>query len=437
MVLNKSSISVILSIMKRTEFSLSFLAWLLLAIWQPSYAFSQSVVEALNPRTDSVINLRIFDQAWSKIDTHFFDPKFNEVDWAKMKYIYRPQAEQAKNREDLLRVIRKMMAELKTSHLEIWAKPMINNKEFRKEIEPKIGRHLKKGEVWTFGNGMKISAIEGQLLITRVFPGSPAERAGIKPGWILAALNDKPVSVGKPVIFEGGNVGRTDVYGFRDLKDTETTLSFPFEWFAVTPQPKIEGRMLEGNICHIMIDEFDYGIGNWVKQAMTNFRLAKGVIIDLRGNKGGFVKEVKRSLSPFFREDTEYGTHINRKGRAKETKVKGQGQKAFSGEVVVLADEFTISGGETFCAVIRENGRGKVVGMKTTGYVLSAHPPFHLSHGVQLLVPTLDYRTPKGVRLEGTGIVPDIVISPTIGDIRTGRDRALDKAIEVLSLQIR
>jgi carboxyl-terminal processing protease len=419
--------------MKRTEFSLSLLVWLLLAIWQPAYPFSQSTVEALNPRTDSVIKLRIFDQAWSKIDKHFFDAKFNGVDWTKMKYVYRPQAEQAKNRDDLLSVIRQMMGELKTSHLRIWANPKINNKEFRKEIEPIIGRQLKKGEVWTFGSGFEDRVIEGQLVITRVFPGSPAERAGVKTGWILTALNHKPLSVDKPVKPESGNGGRTDTYSFHDHKNTETTLSFPFEWFAVAPQSKVDGRILEGNICYIKIDEFDSGIGNWVKQAMIIFKSAKGVVIDLRGNKGGFVKEVKRSLSPFFREDAEYGTYINRKGRAKAMTVKGQGQNAFSGEVIILADEFTISGGETFCAVIRENGRGRIIGMKTNGYVLFAHPPFHLSNGVELLVPNQDYRTPKGARIEGGGIAPDIEISPTTEDIRTGRDHALGKAIEVLT----
>jgi carboxyl-terminal processing protease len=187
-------------------------------------------------------------------------------------------------------------------------------------------------------------------------------------------------------------------------------------------------------IAYIKIQEFIPGIGDWVNKAMGIYQAAKikSVIVDLRDNSGGLLTETKKSLSPFFKQDTGLGTSVNRKSTSKKEIIRGQGQKAFTGNVVILADEGTISAGEIYCSVIRENGRGQIIGRKTAGKVLYSNK-FQLSKNVMLLVATHDYRTSKGARLESTGMMPDIEISrTTIEDIRADRDRILEKAMEIV-----
>jgi carboxyl-terminal processing protease len=417
--------------MKRIACYLSFIAWVLIAICLTSYALPETGAQPLNFGTNAAINLRIFDQVWTKINENYFDPTFNGVDWLKMRKIYRPQAEQAKNIDALLTVIKQMMAVLKTSHLEVRAVPTVKEKEF----EQKMGSY-KKGEIGKFGNGLGWMVSEGQYVITGVNPGSPAERAGVKPGWILTAVNDEPPSFDKALELAWRNEGKPAAYRFRDQQDAEVNLSFGLEWYAAAPDLPIARRMLDANIGYLGIHSFAPGVGNWVKKAMIDFQQtkAKTLIIDLRGNGGGLITETTNCLSYFFKEDVGFGTFVERKGRSNEIKIKGLGQNAFAGEVVVLT-EFTGSAAEMFCAAIREYGRGKIIGVKTLGKVLASRR-FYLPNNIELLVAVRDYRTPKGARLEGSGIVPDVEIGGwTIEDIRTGRDRVLEKARELLSKQ--
>jgi carboxyl-terminal processing protease len=401
------------------------LLWILAFYARPS--FSQEISPQNNPGAITKIKLKIFDQAWIKVNEHYFDPNFNGVNWARMKEIYRPQAKQAENIDALLDVINRMLAELKTSHLHVKSTPVRDYKALKR----KLGKPLKQNEDVFLWGGLVYALIEEKWIVVAVDAGSPAEHAGVKRGWIWTTFNNVPVGDKHPTLSDDG---KADSYSFRDDRNEEVNLLFAPK-ILITPQhPKADWKILEGNIGYIKIQQFISGIGDWVKQSMSNFQAAKvnSVIIDLRGNSGGLIEETKKSLSPFFKQDTGFGTFVDRKNARKKEIIKGQGEKTFTGNVILLADEGSFSAAEMYCSVISENGRGQIIGRKTAGEVLNSNE-FQLSKNIMLLVPTRDYRTSKGARLEGSGIMADIEISrTTIEDIRAGRDRILEKAMEIL-----
>ena len=101
----------------------------------------------------------------------------------------------------------------------------------------------------------------------------------------------------------------------------------------------------------------------------------------------------------------------------------------------MLVDGATGSAAEIFAAVLQDHGRATVIGRRTAGAVLASWF-YRLPDGGELQLSREDYVAPKGRRIEGAGVVPDIAVPRELADVRAGRDRDLEKAIEVLRGEI-
>lgn len=403
---------------------LSLLFFLQAGLFAPIFVNAQqNSAPLIKSETTTAVNLKIFDELWTKVNEKYFDPKFNGVDWVKMKEIYRPKAEKAESKEALLTILRQMLGELKTSHLAVWFAVS------EKRLERTIGENFDGKREWLrLDAGFMTKQIEGRQIVTNVENGSSAKAAGVQMGWALIAVNNQPVS-NEWIRFIESRKGQKIDYRFRDEKDEERNLSLTTD-FIIVKYARVN-RLLEGNVGYLKFDTFQTrGIGDWVRQEIAKFKQSKTVIVDLRGNGGGLISEAKSCLSPFFAQDVEFGTFVERSGKFKEQKIKGRGDDAFTGKVIVLVDEYTGSASEMFSAVMQENGRGQIVGTRTRGKVLNSLQ-FDLSDKVELLVAFRDYLSPKGLRLEGIGIKPDFEVELTFEDIRTGRDRVLEQAIKL------
>src|SRR5215472_4642715 len=90
-------------------------------------AFHASVSADDKPKTASVDpfaisaedKLKVFESLWSAVNERYFDQKFNGVDWARIKEVYRPRIEAASNKIQLKELLQKMLDELHTSHLQL------------------------------------------------------------------------------------------------------------------------------------------------------------------------------------------------------------------------------------------------------------------------------------------------------------------------------
>jgi carboxyl-terminal processing protease len=159
---------------------------------------------------------------------------------------------------------------------------------------------------------------------------------------------------------------------------------------------------------------------------------AKGLVFDLRGNTGGFVREAQLVASVFIRE----GTIVSTRGRTIQSDtLKATGDPiAADLPMVVLVDRGTASASEIVAGALRDSGRAAVVGTRTFGKgVFQEVVPLENGGGIQITVG--QYFTPKGTNLgqglkPGAGIHPDVQVQD---DAKTSRDEAIDAGLKALA----
>jgi carboxyl-terminal processing protease len=180
----------------------------------------------------------------------------------------------------------------------------------------------------------------------------------------------------------------------------------------------------------------------FLRVLQNRLQRARGLVIDLRDNGGGDSEAMTDVASIFLSPRTRLGRFTDRTGRVvvePQTRtamvLAAEAIARFDGSLVILTSERTASAAEIFVASIKAARRATLIGTGTCGCVLAIRRRHLLPDGGELDISEMDYRTNDGTRLEGRGVAPDEVVPLDLGDIRTGRDRAIERAIERLRLQ--
>jgi C-terminal processing protease CtpA/Prc len=177
-----------------------------------------------------------------------------------------------------------------------------------------------------------------------------------------------------------------------------------------------------------------------VDELMSKVRKHKALILDLRGNPGGYVIALQRIAGYFFDHEVKIA---DRKGR-KEMKpqlAKARGDKAFKGQLVVLIDSRSASAAELFARVVQLEHRGTVLGDRSSGAVMESKFFSHQS-GVDVVafwgvsVTDADLIMADGKSLEKTGVTADEIILPTAADLAGQRDPVLARAAELVGVKL-
>lgn len=389
-----------------------------------TYAQSRSVTPLLKRETTPAKNLKVFDAMWEKVNRKYFDVKFNGVNWAGVRERYRPQAEKAESREALLDVLRQAVGELHTSHLSV--KLAVSRRQFEQQVGQKINRQ-QDSLVLTLG--FEITKIDGQYVITETNEGSSAASAGVQPGWVLTHFAGKSPAADN---FDWGgefSEGKSIPVRFQDGNGQEKNVTLTYQW--LIEKPERVSRRLEGNIALIRFSSFAGGTDKWLEQELNQYRNTRGVILDLRGNPGGYMSVLSACLNQFFAREIVFGEFIERGDKGNRLRIKGAKRKAFMLPLVVLVDDKSSSCAEMFAAAMQETGRGKVIGRRTAGAVLASVSE-RLPEDFWLDIAVWDYKTARRRRLEGIGLEPDITVPLTIENIRQRRDADLERALEIL-----
>jgi carboxyl-terminal processing protease len=159
----------------------------------------------------------------------------------------------------------------------------------------------------------------------------------------------------------------------------------------------------------VRLDQFSTGAADDLKKALGAAREAGAdrLILDLRGNPGGYVNEADAVASQFLKSGTVF---VERAADGHETSHPvAPGGVATDLPLIVLVDGGTASSSEIVSGAIQDAGRAQVVGIKTfgTGTVLGEFP---LTDGSALRVGTVEWLTPSGRRIWHEGITPDVVV---------------------------
>ena len=287
------------------------------------------------------------------------------------------------------------------------------------------------------GVGMRIEEVRRGLQVVSVFEGSPAERAGIRQGAIVTAVG------GESIAGQSAEIATAKIKGppgtsvrltvlEPDRKKTRT-LTVKREAISV---PTVESKLETVNGRKLGVVElltFSSGAHGEVRAAIDKLRAqgARGIVLDLRGNGGGLLREAVL-VSSIFIED---GTVVSTDGRNRGRQTYPAEGDALDPElpVVVLVDGGSASASEIVAGALRDRKRATLVGEKTFGKgVFQEVEP--LSNGGALDLTVGRYFLPSGENIDATGIVPKMKARD---DPRTPRDEGLPVALRALASQVR
>jgi Periplasmic protease len=179
------------------------------------------------------------------------------------------------------------------------------------------------------------------------------------------------------------------------------------------------------------MNEFDL-TDEQVDDAMSRAKKHKTLILDLRGNSGGWVTTINRLISNLFDRDVKIGDTKSRKETKTEI-AKSRGDKAFDGKLIILVDSRSASASEVLARTVQLEKRGVVIGDRTAGAVMTSRM-YGGQVGIDVVVffgvsvTVSDLIMSDGNSLEHIGVIPDELKLPTAEDMAAGRDVVLAHA---------
>jgi carboxyl-terminal processing protease len=261
------------------------------------------------------------------------------------------------------------------------------------------------------GIGTEMNLVDDEPVIVGVFRDTPAERAGLLVDDVIAEIDGEPTKgVALDVIVsrirgpEGTavtlGIRRTGSAGLLSVRIVRATVSIPVVTAGVVPGTTIRVVRLE---------QFSDGVADALRVELRSAveSGATGLVLDLRGNEGGYVVEATRVASEFLRDGVVY---IERDAKRREAPVPVvEGGIALDLPVVVLVDGATASAAEIVTGALQDAGRSVTIGTRTfgTGTVLSL---FELSDGSALRIGTVEWLTPDGRVIWRNGLEPDVTV---------------------------
>ena len=276
------------------------------------------------------------------------------------------------------------------------------------------------------GIGVEMGLRDGYVRVLRTLPDNPARKAGILAGDILYKVNGEEVydlsvdEIAKKVRGETGS--EVTVVVIRDGKEK----SFTMKRESINNVSAYVDY--DGKTAIITVTRFDNDTGAKVQGFAKEFKDKKinKVILDLRGNGGGYVSAAQDLLSLWIDNDKVLIQKSKHSGDSSSSTSAG---KAVLGDIktVVLVNGTTASASEIVAGALQDYGKATIVGETTYGKGVVQNL-YDLSNGTTLKVTTAEWFTPKERSINKTGIEPDIEVERSYEDINAMRDPQLDKA---------
>ncbi|MBO5734402.1 MAG: S41 family peptidase [Clostridia bacterium] len=267
-----------------------------------------------------------------------------------------------------------------------------------------------KEEYVGIGVNVSYNAEAGTLTVTSPTAGAPAEKAGILPLDLIVGVDDLTLEKdGYDAIIDhikGGKAG--DTVKIHILRN-EKALTFDVERAVITLDT-ISGKMLDGDIAYIRISEFQHNSVEDFKAALDDIKQkgAKGLIIDLRSNPGGYADSVIQMTDMLLPKGTIAYLEDN-KGNKEYFESDA---KCINLPMVVLVNEGTASAAELMSGSLQAYDLATIVGKKTYGKAVG-QSPYMLTEETAIYLTSARYFTPKGNCIDKKGIVPDVEVDLT------------------------
>jgi carboxyl-terminal processing protease len=268
----------------------------------------------------------------------------------------------------------------------------------------------------TVGIGIDFLARRGELTVTRVFPNSPAAVAGLRPGDRITSVDGRALfgrtTDGSTALLRGANGTTSELQLVRlgEVLGAHVTRRTASTWM-VDAELRPTGAHRIG---YIALLDFSEGTGALVREAAAEL-VAKGadrLVLDLRGNPGGWAKEAVAVASVFLPSDSPVLTE--RSVQFEDTVYTTHAEPVTTDiPMVVLTDRDTASSAEIVSGALHDAGRATLMGARTFGKGRIQDVAV-LSTGGAFKFTIAEYLTPTGFALDRVGISPDIATAPTL-----------------------
>lgn len=414
-----------------------------------------------------------FDLVWRTVKENHFDPKFGGVDWDALREEFAPRAASARTDRELHTLLQQMLNRLGRSHFNIIPPEAIpstggdddlKNGEGEDDTpgaeEPRRKGSLRAAEQLTYGIGIDLRIVGGAALITRVEPGSTAARAGLRTGHVLRSIDGqllseilrtlRLVAVYEPsarnqipaeiiVGYVNGPPGTSVTLTFLDGRNRVRRAVVPRErlkgelvpLFQALPAQFVEfesGR-LRGGVGYVRFNLFAAPVLDKFCAALRTLKDAPGIVLDLRGNRGGLLGLVYGLGGLLETRPVSFGVMRTRAGWH-DLGIVPQ-KNGYRGRLVVLIDAETQSAAEIFAGGVQASGRAVVVGQRSAGATLPSAAK-ELPTGAILQYAFADFVGGDGRLIEGVGIEPNLPVKLTRRRLLAGRDPQLEAALNAI-----
>src|SRR5229473_3400466 len=323
----------------------------------------------------------VFEKVWKEIRDHYYDSNFNAVDWNEVHQRYLPLVAAVKSDQEFYVLMSQMTSELHDAHTRF--------------SSPEQWRNFQRQQGITVG--FSVDDLDGKTVVTNVIRHSNAACAGIEPGMVVLTVDGAPVAERIAEI---------------EKKRLPSSSERATRWF-------IYNRVFAGPL------DTPVKIGLQRPNGGGDLAVVLPIAGYFFGKKTLFAKDSTRTGKPL-------SSYVGLFKLPLQLYVGHPSEQIYSGPVVILVDAHSASASEVFAAGMQDTLRAKVIGSQSCGCVLGIAKPRVMKGGGVLEMSEVLWFSPKGRKLEGTGIIPDQLVVPTMFDLQRGRDAVLAEADKTL-----
>lgn len=336
--------------------------------------------------------LNLFDSVWRCVADNYYDTAQLGAGWQHTRQLWRPRAAKVASRAELyLAVLIPMLERLNASHIRLTPSSTLRLPPHTSVPIPRMRRgdrpfYLNSAD--ETGMGAQLTWSGDRLIASDVEPKGPAAASGLQTGDPVLETAYRASDTG----------GRLTLINHRNNREIVV------DWERSPPAPtRVYQQIADQSAC-IRFDAFDKESIDWLfdKLALPH----EVLVLDLRNNRGGLISQCRRALSGFLPPQMDLGAF---RDRTKQMPLRtSSAPRLVAPRLVIVTSARTMSGGEIFAHNLRLHRNATLVGERTAGAVLASQF-YGLSDDGKLLLPYADYRTSSGERLEGIGVVPDVI----------------------------
>jgi len=420
------------------------LCWLIAALTAVCCAPSTGTPGASGPAHRAAYS-ETLDQVWETLSERYFDPTFGGTSWQELRDRYRDRILAARSDSVFYVTLNEMLFELGVSHLGV--------------VPRDHPEWIGAPPVFADGDiGVDVRILDDTVVVVRVDPGSPAERAGLRSGQMVSSINGKTLDAirdqaltpptppidKRAIVVQAvqqqlyGPAGDRVTLAFTDERGAQHSIVLtrrhrPGRVDFVEGLPpaflEFESRWIGRDLGYIRFNSFHPALLDTILEAITEMGHAAGIIFDLRGNPGG-VFPVRRAIIEHLIHKRRVVWRYERRDETRDV-VLDPAPHAYAGAVAVITDVLSASSSEEFAGALQAIGRAVVIGERTPGIVLTADV-VELPIGATLVYPNSRTLTADGKALEGRGVIPDVAAELRRADLTAGRDTQIEAAVRRL-----